>query len=222
MKTIRLADCPVCGTLGIENEDEFLSSLNCKILEHAKNELIIRQGTTCDALYVLIKGSVKTEMITEAGNVMRIETIRAPRPLAPAFLFSDNNRFPVDVTSLEEVELLKIPQSAVLQLMTTNPKFMNQFLKFNSNRTQFLTDRLQLLSIKTIRGKIAHYLIEQSGGQSTFTMQKNQTELAEMMSVARPSLARSLAELADEGMIKLDKKEVTIVDLNRLRKEVEK
>jgi CRP/FNR family transcriptional regulator, dissimilatory nitrate respiration regulator len=222
MKTIRLADCPVCSALGIENEDEFLANLNCKILEHYKNELIIRQGSICDALYVLVKGSVKTEMITDAGNVMRIETILAPRPLAPAFLFSDDNHFPVDVTSLEDVEILKIPHSAVLQLMTTNPKFMNQFLKFNSNRTQFLTNRLQLLSIKTIRGKIAHYLIEQSKGESRFVLPKNQTELSEIFSVARPSLARSLAELADEGMIKLEKKTVTILDLNQLKKEVEK
>lgn len=42
-------------------------------------------------------------MITESGGVLAVEVIAAPRPLAPAFLFAENNSFPVDVIALRTV-----------------------------------------------------------------------------------------------------------------------
>jgi CRP-like cAMP-binding protein len=204
---------------GIADEnDSFPPDLKYNIKKCSKNALIFRQGDICDALYILLTGSVKTEMITENGNLLGIEIIKAPRPLAPAFLFSDNNRFPVDVTTLEESEVLSIPKDEVMRLMISQPDFMKQFLTHNANRTQFLTNRLQLLSIKTIKGKIAHFLLEQADEQGkTFTINRNQTELAEFFGVARPSLARSLSEMVEAGIISINKKEYTIRNMRKLR-----
>jgi len=218
MKKEDLASCPICSRIQIDDTEQFLLDLKCSIKSYAKNELIVRQGDICDSLYMLTLGSVKTEMITENGNILGIEIIKAPRPLAPAFLFSDNNHFPVDVTALEEVEIMKIPKDEILRLMMTNPDFMKQFLTHNSNRTQFLTNRLQLLSIKTIKGKIAHFLLESMTDEGkTFLINRNQTELAEFFGVARPSLARSLSEMIQDGIIRIDKKQFTILDSKSLR-----
>jgi len=113
---------------------------------------------------------------------------------------------------------MKIPKEEIMRLMMTNPDFMKQFLTHNSNRTQFLTNRLQMLSIKTIKGKVAHFLMEQeTESQKSFSISRNQTELAEFFGIARPSLARSLSEMVQDGIIEINKKEYTIVDLKRLR-----
>jgi len=202
------------------NEDDsgFPADLKYNIRIYKKNELIFRQGDLCDALNILMSGSVKTEMITENGNLMGIEIIKAPRPLAPAFLFSNNNRFPVDVTTLEDAEVLIIPKAEVIRLMSLQPDFMQQFLTHNANRTQFLTNRLQLLSIKTLKGKIAHFLLEQAAEHgNTFTINRNQTELADFFGVARPSLARSLSEMIQEGVISINKKEYIVLNNKSLR-----
>ena len=201
-----------------EDNELFPSDLKYTIKNYPKNEVVFRQGDVCDALYILIEGSVKTEMITESGNLLGIEMINAPRPLAPAFLFSDNNRFPVDVTTLEAIDILRIPKDEVMRLMTTQPDFMKQFLTHNANRTQFLTNRLQLLSIKTIKGKLAHFLLENSTGEGKpFVINRNQTELADFFGVARPSLARSLSEMVQEGLITINKKEYIVLNSKGLR-----
>jgi len=218
MKKVDLASCPICSKIQIDDTDQFLLDLKCSIKSYKKSELIVRQGDTCDSLYMLIIGSVKTEMITENGNILGIEIIKAPRPLAPAFLFSDNNHFPVEVTALEDVEIMKIPKEEIMRLMVTNPNFMKQFLTYNSNRTQFLTNRLKLLSINTIKGKVAHFLLENASEQGVpFITNRNQTELADFFGIARPSLARSLSEMIQDGIIAINKKEYTILDMKRLR-----
>lgn len=203
----------------IQEENGFFpDDLQFTIKTYRKKDIIFQQGDTCDALYVVMSGSVKTEMISESGNLMPIETIHAPRPLAPAFIFSDKNQFPVEVTALTSVELLRIPKNEVVRLMTLRPDFMQQFMTHNANRTQFLTQRMQLLSIKTIKGKIAHLLLDtyQNNGKA-FKITKNQTQLAEYFGVARPSLARSLSEMIDSEIISCNKNEYEILDLNALK-----
>ena len=201
-----------------DSESGFPSDMRYKIKFFPKNTLVFRQGEICDALNILTSGSVKTKMINENGNILGIEIIKAPRPLAPAFLFSNNNRFPVDVTSIEDIEILKIPKNEVIRLMNLKPDFMQQFLTHNADRTQFLTNRLQLLSIKTIKGKIAHFLLEQANEYGdSFELNRNQTELAEFFSVARPSLARSLSEMVEEGLIEVNKKQYSILNHKKLR-----
>ena len=116
---------PEWNKFGNPDDELFPDDLQYTVKTYIKNELIFRQGDLCDALNILISGSVKTEMITESGNLMGIEIIKAPRPLAPAFLFSDRNRFPVDVTSLESVEILRIPKDEVMRLMTSSLGILN-------------------------------------------------------------------------------------------------
>lgn len=202
----------------VNGKDDVFSDVTFSCTQYPKNELVFRQNDICDSLYLLSKGSVKTEMITENGNLLGIEIIHAPRPLAPAFLFSEDNRFPVDVTSITDIEIIKIPKKEVVRLMSLQPDFMHQFISHNSNRTQFLTHRLQLLTIKTIKGKIAYFLLEQMQEYGNpFMLERNQTELADFFNIPRPSLARSLSELVQENAIRIERKKIIILDENKLK-----
>lgn len=197
---MNIEHCPVCGSIPENERESFLASLHAVTKKYRKGDFIARQGDTVGSLYMLAKGCVKTEMITESGGVLSVETIVAPRPLAPAFLFAENNRFPVDVVAMEECEVVFIPKASVMQQLATNENFLKSYMAFNANRTQFLSERLQLLSIKTIKGKLAYY-IQQRASAGEFRMDRNQTQLAEYFGVARPSLSRSFSEMVEQGAI---------------------
>lgn len=196
--------------------ESVLRNLQYNTRQYKKGDLIANQGDVVDALYILLGGSVKTEMISESGTVMNIEIIKAPNPLAPAFLFAENNRFPVDVIALEDGELMIIPKSSVMNLLATNEAFLQSYIAYNSNRTNFLSERIKLLSIKTIKGKLAQYILERTKN-NLFTLEMNQTELAEYFGIARPSLARSLAEMIDDRIIELNKKEGKVLNIDKLK-----
>lgn len=207
---------PVLKNIPENQRDEFLKGFQYNTKRYKKDDFIAYQGDVVDALYILLEGSVKTEMILESGTVMNIETIKAPNPLAPAFLFAENNRFPVDVIALEDCELMIAPKESVMKQLATNEMFLKSYLAFNSNKTNFLSERIKLLSIKTIKGKLAQYILERTQNMA-FTLDKNQTQLAEYFGVARPSLARSLSEMIDEGIIELNKKEGKILNSKKFK-----
>ena len=103
--------------------------------------------------------------------------------------------------------------------MGRNEVFLRNFLSVNANRTTFLTGRLQFLSFKTIRGKLIHYILELAfPDKKKILLDKSQQELAEYFGVTRPALAKVLYELADEGMIAVNRREITILNREAMRK----
>ncbi len=216
MNTVALFSCPILKNIPEDQQEKFLEDLCYNTKHYKKGDFIAYQGDDVNLLYILLTGSVKTEMILESGSVMDIETIAAPYPLASAFLFAENNKFPVDVVALEECEVMLIRKESVLIKLSSNEIFLQAYIAFNSNKTNFLSKRIKLLSIKTIKGKLAQYILERSH-KSQFSLEKNQTELAKYFGVARPSLARSLSEMIDDGIIELHKNEGKILNINKMK-----
>lgn len=135
--------CPSCGMVPEKDRSDFFQSLAHSTKIFKKGEIIVNQGDPISYLYVLNKGKVKTEMITDCGMILAVEIISALMPLYSAFLFGEHNRFPVTVTAIEECEVFLIHKKTVLHLFATNDYFMNCYMTYNADRTRYLIERLQ-------------------------------------------------------------------------------
>ena len=214
-----ISSCPLFSEIDNTEQEAFLSRLvsNRKVVE--KGQTVARQGDEIKHLYLLVKGVVRTEMITQEGNSLEIEFIDAVRPLAPAFVFAHNNHFPVDVITMEECHFLLIPKDVWLKEMMRNETLLTNFLKLNSNMTVFLSQKVQMISIKSIKGKLSLFILENTtDDNNSFTLKRNRTQLAEYFGVQRPSLSRTISELVDKGIISINKREVTVLKREELRK----
>lgn len=214
-----ISSCPLFAEIDQKEQQAFLTRLVSNRYVYEKGKTVARQGDQIKHLYLLVKGTVRTEMITQEGNSLEIEFIDAVRPLAPAFLFAQNNRFPVDVITIEECHFLLISKDMWLSEMMRNEILLTNFLKLNSNMTVFLSQKLQMISIKSIKGKLSLFILEHTSEEkNTFTLKRNRTQLAEYFGVQRPSLARTISELVEKGVISIDKREVTVLKREELRK----
>ena len=153
-----ISSCTLFAEIDKTEQQAFLTRLvsNKRVVE--KGQIVARQGDQIKHLYLLVKGIVRTEMITQEGNSLEIEFIDAVRPLAPAFVFAQNNRFPVDVITIEECHFLLIPKEVWLSEMMRNETLLTNFLRLNSNMTVFLSQKLQMISIKSIKGKLSLFI----------------------------------------------------------------
>ena len=176
-------------------------------------EILARQGDVCNRLVILTKGSVRGEMIDYSGRLIKIEDIAAPRALAPLFLFGEENRFPVEVTANEPTEVIEIPKASVLELFRRNEQFLENYMNLSANYARTLSDKLFFMSFKTIRQKIASYLLRlyKQQQQLQITLDRSQQELSDYFGVSRPSLARELSHMQEDGMIIADRKQITIL-----------
>jgi len=195
-----------------------LNKVQHHLLRFKKDQVIAYSGDEVDSQMVVLKGSVKGEMVDFTGKTIKIEDIVSPRPLAPAFLFGNLNSFPVNIVANTNVEILVIPKASFVQLMQLSETILENFLSIISNRAQFLSNKIRFLSFQTIKGKIAHYLLEVMKNRETdvVTLDKSQSELAAYFGVARPSLSRALREMDADGCIEARGKYIRIVDRQKL------
>lgn len=217
MSAYDISSCPLFLHLSQDEVDAIMERSVVEVREVAKGNYVVRQGDLVHTLYLLMEGLVRTEMVTKEGNVLEIEFIEPVRPLAPSFLVATENRYPVDVITADKSVFYLIPKSKWMKEMMQNETLMANFMKVNSNMTVFLSKKVQMMSIKSLKGKLSLYILENTTPQqSIFKLKRSQTQLAEYFGVQRPSLARTLGELIREGMISLYKRELTVLDRRKL------
>ena len=75
------------------------------------------------------------------------------------------------------------------------------------------------LSLKNIKNKIADYLLRKLPEPSVdvIHLTETQQEIADSFGVTRPSLARALAEMEQEGVISIDRKVVKVRNMQILK-----
>ncbi|MFV0404046.1 MAG: Crp/Fnr family transcriptional regulator, partial [Bacteroides graminisolvens] len=192
--------------------------LTYKVKNYTKGEILAHQGDVCNKLIILTKGSVRGEMIDESGRIVKIEDIASPRALAPLFLFGAANRFPVEVTANENTEAIIIPKESVIKLFARNEAFLENYMNMSANYAQTLSEKLFFMSFKTIRQKLASYFLRLSATQgSQILLDRSQQELADYFGISRPSLAREVSHMQDDGLIKADRKQITILNKEKLK-----
>jgi CRP-like cAMP-binding protein len=213
-----LIDCPIFIGLNEEELQLIFSKSHHFTKTYEVGEIAAFSGETVNFLMIVLEGSVKGEMVDFSGKVIKIDDIRAPRPLATAFIFGKQNKFPVNVMTNEKTKLLYIPKYDFMKMLQADIRILQNFLNVVSTQSQMLAGKLKFLSFKTIKGKLAQYILGLAGpDKDMIELPLTQNDLAEQFGVARPSLARALGEMADEGILSADRKVIRILDRKRLK-----
>ena len=191
---------------------DILEKTKYEIKKYSPNESIAFRGDEVKGLYIILKGTLITEMLTEEGNVIKIEELVPSDVIASAFIFGKKNSFPVDLTAKDEVEILYVERKEFLKLLFSQEKILENFLNEISNKTQLLTNKIwNSFNNKTIKKKFCDY-VKKNQKNNLFSIQ-NLGALAEFFGVERPSLSRVLSDLVkDEKLERIGRNKYKILD----------
>ena len=189
-----------------------LEKTKYEIKKYSPNESIAFRGDEVRGLYIILKGTLTTEMLTEEGNVIKIEELVPSDVIASAFVFGKKNSFPVDLNAKDEAEILFIERKEFLKILFSKEKILENFLNEVSNKTQLLTSKIwNSFNNKTIKKKFCDY-VKKNQKNSLFSIQ-NLGALAEYFGVERPSLSRVLSDLVkDEKLERIGRNKYKILD----------
>lgn len=208
-----LTSSPLFKGLNINEIDLLLTEVPHRLKKFRSGSVVSQSGDPVSSLMIVVSGIVKGEMTDYAGKVIKIEDIPAPGALASAFLFGSSNKFPVNVICVSDAEILIIDKTDFLKLLIKNDRILVNFLNMISNRSQFLSEKIKFLNFKTIRGKLAQYILQKAGTEKNIIyLDVTQNDLADFFGVARPSVARALGELEEEGLIEAKGKSIRVLN----------
>ena len=209
---------PLFRNFSKEQQREVLERLDYRIDEYPKGEIIIRQGTVCKHLHILLKGKMHVDVVDVSGNEVRVETIHAPRTFASPHLFAEKNFFPATFTVIEDVTLLRATKESVFALMSSIPLFLQNFLCVSTSCNKCTLTRLRVLTFRSIRTRFIYYLFEHitEGSDTVILDEHNLVQLSEYIGVTRPALSKEIKKLVEEGHIAFSQKKVQILNRKAL------
>lgn len=208
---------PLFENISIEELQRIMSNIRQQSKKYQDQEVIIFQNSMCEFLHFLYQGQAMAGRISQSGKYFLVEELKAPKVIAPAFIFGDENRFPVTVTAINTCQVLTIPKKDFLLLLQQNQQILQNFIRIISQQVIYLSKKVKLTNM-TLKEKIATYVLSNcKDGENSFLSGYTQQKLADLFGVARTSLARSFALMEEEGIISLRNRTITILNKNLLR-----
>lgn len=161
---------------------------------------------------IILDGEISVQKIDENGNTLKISTFSVGDVLGENLLFSSRNFYPMTTVAKTDTTVLLLYKPLVLGLGQLSSAFMTNLLCAISDRTLILTDKIDAISLKTIRQRISDFLKYEYYYQQSHTIKLriSKKELAERIGVQRSSLSRELAKMRDDGLIDFDSRTITI------------
>lgn len=214
-----LASSPFFNGLTTKEIQAILQTVNYKIVEYPAKEIYTLAGMPCKYADFILKGELISRMTGLSGKQVQIDRLKACILIAPAFIFAKNNAMPVSVETAQHTTIMRMMPSELKHLIDSNERIRMNFIQLLSSINVFLTQKLRMLSLLTVREKVAYFLMKVAKEQQSRTIKLSNTrqEIADTFGIQKFSLLRCLSEFEDNGAIKIDGKQITILNSDKMK-----
>ncbi len=188
-----------------------------------RGETLFHQGDPGDALLVVLSGAIKIVLPSEEGDEAIIATIRPGDFLGELALLDGAPRSATAV-ALEATETLVLPRDRFKELIDTEPSIREGLLAGLAAELRRLTTHVEELHFLDITGRLAARLVRlareqgsrEPDGSIRLDAPLTQSDLAAMIGATRQSVNKLLGIFVEDGMLRVERDAIVILDLERL------
>lgn len=201
-----------------ENEiSTMLSCLGAKLNRYKKGEYVFRAGEYVHNITVLVEGSLHIQKDDYWGNRTIINIITPGEMFGEAYVSPDSGALLNDVIAIEDSAVMFFDVQQILTMCPSACKFHTLALKnlffAISEKNRRLVTKLGHISNRTTREKLLSYLSDEAkrNKSASFSIPFNRQQLADFLSVDRSAMSNELSKMRNEGLIKFDKNQFTLL-----------
>ena len=213
-----LSHCSLFSGISLQQLEEMVDHINCKVVKFDKKDIYILAGMPYRHADIILDGKMVARMVSLSGKSVEVSKLYSGDMVAPAFLFAQNNVMPVSVETEEDTKILRMSPEKFGRLIDTNTVVRHNFIRILSDIDVFLTKKMRILSLFTVREKVSYFIKEAARKQDSnvVVLDKSRQEIAESFGIQKFSLLRTMSELSAAGAIRVEGKKITILDNSKL------
>lgn len=216
LKALQL--CPLFEGFSAKDIEQVMESIPYRLIRLDKKEVYLSAGTPCNFADIVVTGEVIARMEGPSGKYMQITSRTVGSLVNSAFIFGKNKNIPVNMIASKPTTILRMTPASMQMLINIDERFRFNFIQFLSGFCDGLGRKVRMLTLHTIREKVAIFLLEQSRIHKSddFMLQKSRQEIAESFAIQKFSLQRCLKEFAADGIIQLNGKQIIILNKDKM------
>ena len=192
--------------------------------EYRRGQILFQQGDLCEEIFILTKGSVKIYRLSDDGRQRTLQILGAGDCfcVAPSFHLV---RYPSTAQCMTDVRLLRLSRMQCLSLLRENPGLAADVITCLCHRMADMAALLETSSTRQVPRRLARFLLDLahargvSRGQGVLLNSGlTHDELAACVGTAREVISRTLEQWQREGLVRLGRGRLVLLDLPRLEK----
>ncbi len=205
-----------------------------RVIELDTHAVLHTPHDSCKNVSFVLAGRLAISRILPSGKEYVIRTLSEGDSFGEMVAFSRDAAYPGWIIAASSCTVLEIENTLLLECMGDR-EFLQAFLEELSRHTLHLLQRLEFLNLKTIRQKIAGYLLSRldtvygaapndwDGAYPLSKIPKEpmvaavpKAQLAKLLGNSREAVSRELARLEKEGVLERKGRNVNILNVHRL------
>lgn len=180
------------------------------------------EGTACNAYPMLTKGRIRVAKPAPNGReialyrvdpgevcVLSLNCLMAGSPFAARGIVS------------RDCEGIAIPHAVFFRLLDEAPGFRMWAFRTLSDRILDLMQLISEVAFRRLDQRLARVLVDRAQDEHSDVVRRTHQEFADELGSVREIVSRILGSLADEGLVRLERGQVHLLDVERLRQVAE-
>ena len=187
-------------------------------ITYLKGENIFKQGAFAPYVIYIVSGLVKVYLQTGYDKQINMSIARSGDFLAFSSIFGENIHT-YSTQAVTDAEICMIEKESLKEGLLNNPEFALQITSKNYSNERHLLEIIKNLSYKQMRGKLASsllYLSQKEFLDANIFEYLSRQDIADFASISTESAIKFLKEFEKEEILKLNGKDILILNLKKL------
>ncbi len=178
-----------------------------------RGEQIFDMGQEASGFYCVEDGKVKIYRESLSGKEQIIHIFGAGEIFGEVPVFQGTS-YPASAITLEKSTLLYFSRERFERIIKEDPSLAMSMLALLSGRLRQMVNQVAALSLEEVPGRLASYLLLLKSTQNSNILELDlpKGQIASYLGTIQETLSRIFKKMSKQGLIKVDKKTVEIID----------
>ena len=208
---------PIWNKLNTDQQNRILSVTD---FQKVKSGTVLHDGSPdCLGMLVVRSGQLRAYMLSEEGREITIcRFFEMDICLFSASCVMPNMQFDIFIEAEKDTEFWVVPACLFQNLMDESIVIANYSRNLITSHFSELMWLMEQIMWKSFDKRLAAFLLEETALEETNSLKITHEKIANHMGTAREVVTRMLRYFQSEGMVKLTRGSVDIMDPEKLRK----
>ncbi len=206
---------PIWDKLNQDQQDQLLSALMLRTV--AKGTVLHNGDMDCTGLLLVKSGQLRAYILSDEGREITIYRLfDRDMCLFSASCIMRSIQFDVTIAAEKDTELWVIPSEVYQRLMEQSVAVSNYTGELMAGRFSEVMWLMEQVMWKSLDKRLAAFLLEEASIEGSCQLKLTHENIANHLGSHREVITRMLRYFQSEGMVKLSRGMVTILDMGKL------
>jgi len=188
---------------------------------YSPGEVVIFEGDRCRAAYFVVEGQVRVYRLSPTGREQVLARLGPGQAFNTVPPFHPHGVNHATVEALSPVTLYAVAREDFRRLVGECADLALAILQDFADRLDHLINLVEDLSLRTVRGRLARFLLEHADSIQG-TRNWTHDEIAANLGTVRDMVGRTLRGFADAGLVRIERQRILLLDREGLEAEAQR